>query len=79
VDGLRAQASGVVVVKCQDLVRRPVRSVRWLAEQVGLGWSAASAARAAWDARPARMRRIMRTVEPGSWDPVTLVHRDHLA
>jgi hypothetical protein len=61
-----------------DLVERPVTSLHSLVRQLGLRWNRWAALRSSWDARRSRTLRQIRGLQPGSWDPITLVHDDHI-
>ena len=61
-----------------DMTVHPVRALRKLVRQLGLPWDRAAAHGAAQSCSLDATRATMSTVEVGEWDPVTLLHADHV-
>jgi hypothetical protein len=62
-----------------DLTERPRRALVALLRTLGVPVRWRSVLHAASATRARKMAEHQRTVEPGTWDPVTLVHWDHIA
>ncbi len=71
-------ALGAFEQQYRDLVGRPVRAVRGLADWLRVPWSRMAFIQAWARTRPVVVRRHQRTIPQGAWDPVTLVHPAHI-
>ncbi len=61
-----------------DLTRRPLRVLHRLATELSLPWRLDAALVACWRTRRSAVLRHQARLRPGDWDPVNLLHWDHV-
>ena len=68
----------VVESPYEALTTDPTGELRRIVRRLGLPWRRRSAARAASETSLSRSAAVMAQVERGEWDPLTLLHWDHI-
>ena len=70
---------GVFVQDYRSLVDEPERALRELADLLSLPWDQDAAGAAVEGSSVEAARALSANVAPGDWDPVSLLHRDHIS
>jgi hypothetical protein len=69
---------GIFEQQYDTLVEQPVAALRELCAYIGLTWDESAASISARECGEAAARRQMASIPPGEYDPVSLLHWDHL-
>jgi glycosyltransferase involved in cell wall biosynthesis len=69
---------GAIEQQFEDLVESPLRALHELVDRLDIGWYRRAAIGAVKSARRRSVQRQMKTLEVGTWHPVTLIHHDHI-